>query len=162
MQAYRRTNRQTFSSETSSERDRVEGFELRPDLERLRMMQVGQDRQRLCADQAGRAEVIGGHVGVAEVGERHREVEAAAHLPLERDGTQEAGGRLGVEAEALPDEAQGVPGAGPPGGVADRLAQLDGLRAVRAGLAELPEVRVVPGGPVQRAGPDELHVRVVW
>ena len=111
MQANRRTNRQTFGNETISERDRVEGFELRPYLERLRMMQVGQDRQRLCPDQAGRAEVAGGHVGVAEVGECHREVEAAAHLPLERDGTQEASSRLGVVAKALPDEAQGVPGA---------------------------------------------------
>src|SRR5580704_12600156 len=148
MQAYRRTNQQTFSNETISERDRVEGFELRPDLKRLRMMQVGQDRQRLCPDQAGRAEVTGGHVGVAEVGERHREVEAAAHLPLERDGTQEAGGRLGVVAEALPDEAQSVPGTGLARGIADRLAQLDRLRAVCASLAELPKVRVVPGGPV--------------
>ena len=85
MQAYRRTNRQTFSNETSSERHRVEGFELRPDLERLRMMQVRQDRQRLCPDQAGCMEATGGHVGVAEVVERHREVEAAAHLPLERE-----------------------------------------------------------------------------
>ena len=131
MQADRRTNRQTLSNEAISERDRAEGSKLRPDLECLRMMQIGKDRQRLCPDQAGRAEVTGGHVGVAEVGERHREVEAAAHLPLERDGTQEACGRLGVGAAALPDDAQGVPGARLAGGVPDRPAQLDRLGAVR-------------------------------
>ena len=99
-------------------------------------------------------------MGVAEVGERPGEIEPVAHLPVEIDRAQEADGRFGVVAEPLPDEPQGVPGARLAGRVADRPAQFDRLLAVRAGLPEVAEVRVVQA-ELFSALARTLHVRIV-
>ena len=74
------------------------------------MLDFLEDDERLLPGLAGLRQLAGGVVGVTEVGESVRFVEAVAEFPEDAERTLVAGGGFGEVAELVLGVAQAVPG----------------------------------------------------
>jgi hypothetical protein len=124
------------------------------DLVGVGVLDVLEDGQRLLPSLPSLRQLGGSMMGVTEVGERVRFIEAVSGFPEDTDRAMVAGGGFGGVAQMVLGVSQAVPDLSLEPAVADFRAQGECLAAERAGLLVVAEEAMAPANVVERYGPD--------